>query len=101
MKFMKDLVVIAMAMMFLVLVPETEAGTEPVNLKGQSIIGHEVVSSDQGLSEVEFSTAKKVPGGKFLVFIPDTVLAGQNPIACIFWPGDDINRRFLAEIGAR
>ena len=66
---------------------------ERMSTGGQAITAHKVVERDVGLNTVQFFTAEEVPGGKFLALVPDAVLAGQVPVACIFWHGDDLKKR--------
>ena len=75
--------------------PNMTTRSEGINTGGQLIIGHRVIESVAGVSEVEFTTAKSVPGGKtVLAFVPNSILAGITPVAKIFWHGDDPKKKF-------
>ena len=96
-------IVIATTMLFLLflsLASGAAASNEPLSLKGQAISGHQVISSDQGSSVVEFFTAKPVPGGQFWSVMRDAILDRQDSQDCqdlivvsIAWHGDNKKRR--------
>ena len=77
--------------------PSQPTVTNHLKTGGQAITGHTVTETGYiGSSRrqlVEFETAKPVPGSKFYAVVPDAVMAGEVPIAGIYWHGDRPNRR--------
>ena len=68
----------------------------------QTIVGHQVVEElHKGRSVVEFSTTKRVFGGKLWAVVPNEVIRGELETVSFHWHGDDDNRRYEDDPASR